>query len=368
LLDELGSRVRPGADTIELARCLQEGLRLAETYALDAPWLSEAGYLLACAGALGSAQLPATTDSHAGALSRLLACITELHEIPYRSRPARLEACMSDRLSAFDRFWCRSLQASSWMSAGELEAAERSYRQMLDDPIDGDLGDEAFTMYALHFLKRGLFGDLLAYVDAEASRVNAHRIRGDVHRYNAQFRSAAKQYRAGLRAAERDCDVGLANLFRAELALVDGWQGTTDPARWDSVADTTRAPWDEVASLIGSALFVAPRDRATAERRLDRAGTLAGQFGFEEAVVDVLVARSFVSSIHGDDAETDRCAELVQRYVERTGTYASWRASIAYWDDAPAGDLDSTVQWLGGRDETRRRWRDLMLLRRSQVR
>jgi hypothetical protein len=358
----MGSRVSEDADRIDLTRCLLEGLRLAHTYRLDAPWLSDAGRLVDRSGGLTSIQYLGSSDTHAGALSKLLGCKATLHQHAYRDRPARIDDCMAPNLASVDRFWLRSVQASSWMSAGELPTAERIYREILADPEPGALGDEAFTMHALLFLKRGAFADLLNYVDAHRDRINEYRLRGDVFRFNAQWDAAAAEYARGLRQADADGDSGLAALFRAELALVDGWRGDVDPRRW--VVDTggDRAPWDEVATHIATALYLATRDRPAAIRRLDRAATAASQFGFEEAAADVLVARAFVNAISFDADELAHCRLLVDSFVQRSGTYASWREVIDIWGDASV-DTDG-VQWLSGAHEN---WRATLSRRREST-
>jgi hypothetical protein len=366
VLEEMGRRVRTGTDRIELSRCLLEGLRLSHAYRIESPWLSEAGRLVDATGGLTPIQDLGSVSTHAGALSKLLRCKATLHQYSYRDQPARLEDCVSDKLSDDDLFWLRSMQASSWMSAGELERAEYGYRQILAQPVDGALGDEAMTMYALLFLKRGAFSDLIEFVGAHDDRINEFRLRGDVCRFNAHWPEAEAYYLEGLRRAEIRSDAGLAALFRAELALVDGWRGIVDPARWQVDDDGASAPWDVVASHIASALFMCTRDLPTALRRLDRAATVASQFGFEEASADVLIARAFINSVISNVPETQHCRDLVSLFVDRSGTYASWLEVIDLWQGDVPAEEHSDVQWVDGRGSAHRTWNAILVARREQ--
>ena len=74
-------------------------------------------------------------------------------------------------------------------------------------------------MYALCLHKRGAYEDLERFAVEHADEVDAHRLRGDVYRHNAQWQRAREQYELGLARAHDRRDRGLETLFRSELAL-----------------------------------------------------------------------------------------------------------------------------------------------------
>lgn len=312
ILTEMGHRADRTENRVELAARVDQGLRMAHAYDLSADWLSKAGRRLASKCGLSSIHYLGSSNTYAGALSRVLECVGARYELPFLRQAESLGKCLTPKLMNVDRFWARSLQADALLSAGDLGQAESIYREILRDPVDGDLVAETKTMYAVILLIRGAFVDVEQYAHENADQVDNFRLLGDVYRWSAQWGRAHEQHRAGLtRAADRG-DVGLANLFRAELALVDGWVGANNPHRWESDTEDRNEAWVEISRLIADALYVCTRDRSSATRTLEVAQSISDSFGLHQSSSDVIIARAFIASVYDEDDEFSRLATLFE--------------------------------------------------------
>jgi hypothetical protein len=353
-LDELRRRTRDRPDRRQLAACLQEGLSLAHRYRLDAPWLSSAAIALARANGSSSIRAVGDFTTPASALSRLLAALGRHALMPVLQGAAEIEQSISDTLSATDLFWARTMQADDFLSSGDVARAESIYRDILAAPAPSPLVNDAKTMFSLILLKRGAFQELDRYARDHADEVNAYRLRGDVNRLNARWSYAEALYRAGLEAAEADGDVGLAALFRAELALVDGWTAQRDPSVWRTTEDLGVGAWTEVSHLVARALYFASTDGRLAEEALALAAEVANNFGLSEGAADIVVARGFLAGVRGDTPAVAAAASELGRWVSSSGTYASWLQVLKLWSGV--ADFDDRVHWLDGTQVARSAW------------
>ncbi|MCW2522892.1 MAG: hypothetical protein JWO63_1227, partial [Frankiales bacterium] len=190
---------------------------------------------------------------------------------------------------------------------------------------------------------------------------------GDVYRCNALWLPARENYLLGLRRAEERKDSGLIQLFRSELALVDGWTGESDPAKWD-VPDLPRVGiWTEVSQLIAQALFASTRDEAQATRLLDGAEAIAENFGLHEGLSDVLIARGFLAALYGEDERLLAAAAALEERVDHSGTYASWLAVLQLWAGRDLDDRSTDVHWLGGPTAAAAGWTALLSRRIAEI-
>jgi hypothetical protein len=228
--DELGRRAETSTDRVQLNNLLLQGLRIGHEFELPVQWLSSAGRALARQGGLDPAALTGIEGSPAAGLSCLLRVVASRGKLPFRSFASALEECSADgRLAEPDYRWATALKADALLSIGRSAEAAEIYADVLAAPhTPAEVAAEARTMFALTLLKRGAFADLAELAVAGASGVSAPRLLGDVYRCNARWADSRAQYALGLAQAEAERDNGLAALFRAELALVDGWTRAAD--------------------------------------------------------------------------------------------------------------------------------------------
>ena len=355
ILNWLGVRAEETDSPTELAICVEQGLLLSHEYNVFCSWLSNGGRKLAAWGSLSSVRYLGASNTHAGSLSLLLETVEGTYDRPFLDAASALEECLNPALADADRFWARSLQASALLSAGENARAETLFRELLSEGTRADLSSETQTMYSLMLLKRGAFVDLEEYIAANGDAVDIFRLKGDIHRLNAQWSLAHDQYMLGLARAQERHDVGLMRLFEAELALVDGWSGTADPRRWASDTDQKSEPWPEVSRIIAEALYVSTHDRTESERLLDEAEAIAASFGLADGVADVLIARSFLAALYGAPEQLAKLFADITERVNLSGTHANWLDVVRLWSGG-APEATSTVQWLGGPERAYRDW------------
>jgi hypothetical protein len=259
-------------------------------------------------------------------------------------------------------FWSRFYEGGSYLSAGRIDRAEDIYRTILQDPPRSPIVREARTMYALSMLRRGDFVALEDFARQNADELDIFRISGDVHRLNAHWDVARDLYRQGLARAEADRRIGLVHLFRAELALVDGWTGRHDPTQWTArTADDFVGAWSVVSGYIGQALFHVTTDVERARESLALADEVAATFGLREASADVVVARAFLAAVHGDAAELSRMSATLEEWTTSSGTYASWLQVVRLWETGTPLS-DGAVHWVAGAGEA---WRDTLSARQA---
>ena len=85
-------------------------------------------------------------------------------------------------------------------------------------------------MYALCLHKPGAYADLERFVVEHADEVDAHRLRGDVYRRNAQWQRTREQYELGsARAIQARPGPGDLDPFELARSTVEG---VHDPRRW----------------------------------------------------------------------------------------------------------------------------------------
>jgi len=339
----------------ELADCLDLGLRLAHRFRLDVPWLAVLGRHLATRGSIRS--LPRLDGARTSAqdLAVLLRVVSERRDQSYEAQVNALEAVLPLAADPVDIFWVRMLQANALLSAGKILEAEELYLAILHDAPSSPLLADTKTMYALTLLKRGAFHDLDSFARDNAQEVNSSRLRGDIARFHGDWDEARALYARGLDEAVRRQDRGLEQLFRSELALVDGWSGDEDPERWFAPTDVVEETWSRVTRFIASGLFEGSRDLSRAIAALDSAAVNAETFGFHEGLADVTVARCFVLSLHGRHDAASQARRELEAYVETSGTYRSWLDVTDFWHAEPAAAAPQT-QWIGGAEAAAHRW------------
>ncbi len=362
--DELGHRASATQSRSELSECVAQGLRLSHEFRLQIDWLSRASRRLASEGGLE----PVVTTSDAVAspaadFAALLSIISMRGTIPFQRWSDQLSQCGALDLSDVDLFWAHSLQADSLLSMGHHAAAESQYRAILGDPPDApDLVSDVKTMYALLLLKRGAFFELTELVASESS-IDANRLLGDVYRSNANWSQAVHYYSAGLREAEKSVNLGLSELFRAELALIDGWIGTSDPARWLKDEPNGLQPWTRAAQSLAMALFSADKDPARAQHFIAEAEDVASEFGFVEISLDALVARGFIAAVSSKDSELASTIQVFRDELDIREGYSHWLEVLDWWLGSPTGA--TATQWIEGSFTARLRWTDVVERRRA---
>ena len=365
--DRLSQRAAQSRDTRELRACLAQGLPLAHEFALPTEWLSQTARRLAGHGGLSGVRDLGSLQTPAGALSRLCHLVDARTQMSFAAAARPFDQELVDALSPVDRVWVRIRHATALLNLDELRRAADAYAEVVSaDDVPLDIAVHAQTMFALVQLKRGRFRELVALVEDPESKADAHRLMGDVLRYNARWAEASVHYEHGLAASMGSGDLGLERLYRAELALVDGWTGRSDPARRKRPDDTGNSAWGAVTHLIAQALYEAGRDPHTARRLLDDADRAARGHGVHEAAADVAVARGFVAALHHDARELATAVGAVDEYTHAAGAHASWTAVLRWW--AGQDPRMPSVDWLDGPEGARNAWVRTLDERRSRLR
>ncbi|KQV69504.1 hypothetical protein ASC64_06560 [Nocardioides sp. Root122] len=363
VFDRLAERAARSNDTRELRACLVQGLALAHEFLLPVDWLSVVARRLAGHGGLSGVRDLGSLKTPAGALSRLCQVVDAHSQTSFAEAAKPLDRALLDALSPVDRVWVRSLRATALLNAGEVRAAADAYSDIISDGVlPSDVAVHVHTMFALVLLKTGRFQELVALAEHPDSRVDLHRVLGDVTRYHARWDEARSHYERGLADSMASGDLGLERLYRAELALVDGWTGRSDPRLRKRPDDEDASAWGAVTHLVAQALFEAGREPVEAHRLLDEAAAAAGGYGVTEGRVDVAVARGFVAAVHDDGPGLERALRAVDDHVGDTGAHGFWVIVLRWWsqDDAMAESVD----WISGNLAARDAWRATLERRR----
>jgi tetratricopeptide (TPR) repeat protein len=352
---ELERRAQGTTNRLELGACVAESLLISHEYELPVSWISGLARRLAAAGGLEVVALPGASGTAASALAALLAVIARRGTTTFRQWAADLADCEKGGLTPEDIFWAHSLRADALLSAGDVSAAEDTYQQILaSPPTVGPLLTDTKTMFALTLLRRSAFAELKDFADANSEEVNASRIRGDVYRSNAMWTEARLEYQAGLNDARKAADIGLQRLFLAELALVDGWSGDSDPAQWFEFANDEAELWTRCSMLLASSLFQARSDPDSANALLAEASDLAENFEMADVRLDIVMVRAFIATLANDHRRLSEEIAEFGRHRDRVPGYDHWRQILHWWHGDEA--TDSEVQWLGGAKQARQRW------------
>lgn len=354
--DEIGRRVQARPGRLQLSNYVHQGLRVSHEFRIGVGWLSEACRTLSRQGGLDAATVAGITGTPAAQLSCLLTLITARTRTPFRSWAAGLAECRQSGLAPADALWARSLEADALLSGGRTEAATALYTEILASPLTpADVAAEARTMYALVLLKTSAFTDLARLATSGPAGTSQCRLLGDVYRSNARWDESAAQFAAGLRQAEAEAHVGLAALFRAELALIDGWTARADPARWADTGDGDHLePWPRCMHLLAGALSAAADDPASCMRYIAATEQIAADLEMIDVTVDALVVRAFMAAVNNDLEQLSQARTEISRVAAERGEYLHWRDVVAWWSGADADGTD--VQWLDGAAEARESW------------
>jgi hypothetical protein len=353
--DELGRRAASRPDRLALYGMLLQGLHLSHEFDLPVQWLSAAGRALARQGGLDAASLDGITDSAAANLSCLLGVVARRGKMPFRSWARALNECGQAGLSETDLTWARALEADALLSSGHSAEATRIYSEVLASPhAPAEVAADARTMFALTLLKRSAFADLARLAASDPSAMASARLLGDVYRSNARWPESSDQYRLGLSQAEAEEDRGLAALFRAELALIEGWTAQADPRHWANLDADELEPWTRSMHLLARALYDATADPAGSVAFIEQTERVAADFEMNDVVLDALVVRAFVAAAH---KQTKRLLDVQDSFIKAIGDqpeYLHWREVVGWWAGEPA--RPSAVQWLDGPEAARARW------------
>jgi hypothetical protein len=357
--DELGRRASTCTDRNQLSNLLLEGLRLSREFELPVQWLSSAGRALSKQGGLDTATLDATGDSAAAHLSCLLDVVAKRGRVPFRSLAEQLHKCAGTGLTQADSMWAKALEADALLSMGHSTEAADIYTEVLASrSTPADISAEANTMFALTLLKRGSFTELSRLATSDPSSVAAPRLLGDVFRNNARWVEASEQYNAGLVRAEREHDAGLAALFRAELALVEGWTAKVDPVHW-AISDSDiehLEPWTRSTHYLARALYAIKPNSATPNGFIDDAEQVAVDFGMNDVLLDVCVTRAFLAATNRDTDQILKEREKIGAFIGERNEYRYLYDVVGWWGGDSSPENSSKIQWVDGLENTRKRW------------
>ncbi len=359
----LESTATSSDDTKLVADCVNSALALSQDYGLSCDWIGGVGQALHKRGALIMIRALTNTSDAPGGLSSLFNTVGRLRYVSSISGAEQLSLCNELDLSEENHFWVRSLRADALLSAGHLVEAQAAYDEALRAAPVSPLTNSARTMHALILFKRGHFAELSTLAVARSHNLDQHRLLGDVARAEGAFDLATEHYEAGLARALEVRDEGLANLFRAGLALVDGWLGRDEAALRLPVSQEPRGHWVEVSRLIAGALYWAAEQPARSTRLLDEADTLAQLNGLADGRLDVLVARAFLTALSSGTASSEylRYQDQLQALAV-SDTYASWRAVLGLWS---TGSLPSVgVAWASDPSTVASNWLSVLARRR----
>lgn len=367
--DELGRRAASCTDPLQLNNLLLQGLRLSHEFALPVQWLSSVGRTLSKQGGLDPAALDGKTGSAAANLSCLLSVVAMRGKLPFRPWAKALDECAADnRLTEPDHMWARALEADALLSIGRNAEASEIYSEVLaSHQTPAEVNAEARTMFALTLLKRGSFTDLARLATSDPSSVSAPRLLGDVYRSNARWSDSAAQYSLGLLHAESARDSGLAALFRAELALVEGWTGKIDPSHWSNLEVEGLEPWSRSAHYLARALYHAAPNSIRPIDYIDKAEEIAIDFEMNDVLLDVSVVRALVAAMNEDTAGILRERERINDNIGSRSEYLYWSDVLGWWAGKPISEHVAGIQWLDGVKAARSRWTSTVNSRKLKV-
>lgn len=197
--------------------------------------------------------------------------------------------------------------------------------------------------------------------DRSAREVERLRLAGHIHRFNADFRSAAKAYREALEHAERCGGAGLEAKVRTNF--IETWQWSKPD--WvvpeiDAVIESTDRAGNvldlcKLAAVRVTMLGWTPEDGELDSAVTDAMG-LVERTGYRAAEVFVRMGECFAAVRLGDRSRAEAAASRVRAVTEDLDVYRFCSAICGMWvgttDEAAAW---ARFQWLDGRADER--WR-----------
>ena len=367
--DELGRRASACIDRVVLSNLLLQGLRLSHEFDLPIQWLSSAGRTLYRQGGLDPAALKGIDGSAAADLSCLLSVVAMRGRLPFRAWAKSLRECADGkRLTASDSMWAKTLEADALLSIGRIAEATEIYSEVVASrQTPADVASEAKTMFALTLLKRGSFTDLARMATSDPSSVNSPRLLGDVYRSNARWSDSTAQYSSGLLRAESGRDSGLSALFRAELALVEGWTGKTDPSHWADLEVEELEPWSRSAHYLARALYNAELDSTYPNECIRKAEEIATDFEMNDVLLDIFMVRAMVAAMHDDTPGILRERDRILDNIGQRSEYLYRADVVGWWAGYSISYCTAGIQWLDGVEAARSRWIGTLEARKLRV-
>ncbi|UIX32125.1 ATP/GTP-binding protein [Streptomyces sp. GQFP] len=360
-------------DRAVLVGCLQQGLLLARDFRLGLDWLADAAFQYVGDSVWEPLALPAADATSSGGLQTAADALVETlsavarrqHE--HRERTAsRLSAVLASEQLPDDLVELATYYlAKAQRDLGLTDDSRRGMQRVAS--ADGRLASAARR--GLAHLSR-LSGDFPTAVEA-AGRLGwegrHHRVLGDVWWVQGDMERATAAYLAGRSEAEEHGVVGETAMVQAHLAFAVSF---SDPLRADDELDLAERLLSHLSlrsSEMTARIAVLVRDAGFAADLPGRAAVLLAEIGvsgISYAAAKLQLALCFHHAVL--DAQDDLATAITRlRELTRSGDYAYYVDIAHFMAGLPLPEHTARARWIDGEQQTRERWRHLVMTRRN---
>ncbi|MGW0771780.1 ATP/GTP-binding protein [Streptomyces sp. NPDC002676] len=363
----------PRRDRAILVGCLQQGLALARDFDLDLGWLADAAFQYVEDSIWEPIAPPAARDAQLGGRSTAANALVETLSAIARRQHEHRERTVS-RLSAVLAAGLLPEElvelATYYLAKAQrdLGLTDDSRRGMQRVASAG--GRLAFAAgRGLAHLSR-LSGDFPAAVEA-AGRLGwpgrHQRVLGDVWWVQGDMDRAAAAYLADRSEAEEHAVEGERTMVQAHLAFAVAF---IDPLRADDELDLAERLLLNLnlrSTELTARIAALVRDAGFAQDLPERAAVLLAEIGVSGvsyAAAKLQLALSFHHAVL--DAHTDLVAGIGRlRELTQNGDYAYYVDIAHFMAGLPLPEQASRARWIDGEEQTRERWRNIVIRRRQ---
>jgi tetratricopeptide (TPR) repeat protein len=364
-------------DRMRLSSFFLQAARISGEFGVACSWLVDVGRTLAEMGSwstLAAAPNVVRPDTGVAALVQGFRGMALRRSGSLEASIAELESALASaeiEPGAAELFSLH--RAHSVRNSGRYDEAEEIYAAIVADA--GSHSVEARVQLADLNLLRGRFHaalDGLRTLPEEAYlRGESLRIRGHVHRVNADFDTAEGYYRRADVIGHEMSSASLSGKVLTNVAETLCWHR---PSEAVAIAERAAHFNEGVGNKLEvtkaySALTVAAAaagDHALADRAFSRAREVAISSGYRAGEVFALVGHAYHHLLHGqDDLARDSLREI-DEIVHQIGVYAYWPVIVRVWlgDPDPYATPGRTTRplWLATDAEIRTRWHAVLRL------
>ncbi|WP_435858303.1 ATP/GTP-binding protein [Streptomyces sparsogenes] len=366
-------RQDPRRDRAILVGCLQQGLEFARDFDLDLGWLADAAFQYVDDSIWEPITPPAARDMEQGgrgtaanALVETLSAIARRQHEHRERTVSRLSAVLAAGLLPEELLELATYYLAK--AQRDLGLTDDSRRGMQRVAAAG--GRLAFAAgRGLAHLSR-LSGDFPAAVEA-AGRLGwpgrHQRVLGDVWWVQGDMDRAAAAYLADRSEAEEHAVEGERAMVQAHLAFALAF---TDPLRADDELDLAERLLSNLSlrsTELTARIAALVRDAGFAQDLPERAAVLLAEIGVSGvsyATAKLQLALCFHHAVV--DAHNDLVAGIARlRELTQSGDYAYYVDITHFMAGLPLPEQIARTRWIDGEEQTRERWRNIVIRRRQ---
>lgn len=254
--------------------------------------------------------------------------------------------------------------------AGRYTQAAQDYALLA--ATEGDIPVEAVYWLTDYQYLSGRFADALAALDRlalvsdrlESDHLDGEvlRLRGHIYRVNGLFVEAERSYRHALALARATGNTAAEGKALTDVVQALAWSRPDDAldmlAEAREVNGAIRNRVELVKLHAAAAVAHCRLGRPhLADPEIENGLTLTGECGYPGGSIWCWVARALAGLARTDEPGYSAAVTEIHSLGERLGGNRFWTDIVRSWADGAVWADDVTVQWIGGVDAARERWR-----------